>query len=391
VTFFDQLRKRANHSAHEGEKFVENLHPRDGHGRFARKPGSGHPHIEQTYGEQWRGVDHNGNFVVRPTYNEVAEEISRRAQQDINDSRHEPYGADPPSVLQARARILSGQPTTRDKYSTVIDGQRVYDKKRQELHERIIQSMLRMHDGEPDVNGPQRTRPTDRKPQVFFTGGGYAAGKGGVVDHMNDGKGHPWKPQGDPFDMDPDKIKPQIPEFKELQKAGDPEANLRTYEEAWDIAQEVTKRSMEQGLDSIVDGVGDISADWVTERALNYMSHGYDTPRAVYVTTPVNVAIHNSRMRMEGAIKEGKLESIRYIPEDLLADTHAQVSDEFPEILRRWPGELELYDTNTWNDAEKKFDPPRLILRKNADGSVDMVNELAYHDFLDKRRYLGGN
>lgn len=351
--------------------------------RKGHEVGTSRVEIEKTWGGEERVTGPEGEFAVKPTEGEaeraaadmVADEKSGRTFEDV---RAEPFDQDPWLVTRVREAILSGKPTTRDKWSKVVNSVRLYSPEREAVHKQIIDEMLAGHAEHHGDND---------KPKVFFTGGGMASGKGGVVD--GDGGGvegggrppHPWKPD-DAVDVDPDIIKSKLPEFKEMTELHDPEANLRVYEEAWDISQELSRQVREHHMNAIVDGVGDNSVDEVMARVKAFQGAGYDTPRAVYVSTPIEVAIQNAQMRMAGAERKGKLESIRYIPPDVMADVHRHVAQVFPGVLEKWPGELELYDTNTWNAETKSWDAPRLILRKTADGKVEMKDQATYAKVL---------
>jgi hypothetical protein len=375
------------------KKWDEALHPRGRGGQFVAKPGAPEaPKIRKsTYGTDYQAVGPGGEIAVRGTRKEAEDalkgirstQVKRDPGTGKGDTGTKPYQdptttellTDPETVREARKMILSGNPTTRDRYATVKDGKVVYDRSRQKLHKEIIEKLL-TEDGEHQAQ---------EHPVAFFTGGGMASGKGGVVDAMNGGKGHEWKPQ-DAVTIDPDKVKALMPEFAQLTNAGDPEANIRVSDEAWDISQALAAEVRKRKYNVIVDGVGNTSADMVRKRVDSYVSAGY-TPRAVYVATPAPVAVRNARMRMQKAIKAGKLESIRYIPDEIMYDTHARVSKVFPDILKMWPGEIELYDTNTWDEEKKVFHTPRLLLKKSGKGEEpEILDNDTYEKFLEKAR-----
>lgn len=378
------------------KRWQEKLHPRARGGKFTNVIGPTKSeqdakasvadvevggHVRKTnVGGHYAAVGPKGEYAIKPTQAEAEGALSRmqRRQRDslagkadpgvFEDYETEPFGNDPEIVTRARELILSGNPTTRDKYSVERDGKRVYDSSRAAVHRRIIDSFLEGHEQ------------TEDPPKLFFTGGAFASGKGGILKNE-----HEWEPK-DALTLDPDKIKAEMPEFVHLQEAGDPEANLRVYEEAWDISQALAAEARERGINMIVDGVGNTSSEEVLARVKSYTDAGYDLPKAVYAATPTEVAITNAQKRMEGAIREGKVESIRYIPPDVMRDVHGDVSKVFPDILKEWPGDLELYDTNTWDADTGTFGPPVLILRKTQEGGVEISDEQAYQAFLDKAK-----
>lgn len=364
------------------EAFSERLHPRGRTGRFVRSLGGEgvSPTVRRTaVGGEWQAVGPDGELAVRPTRQEAqaaARGMERRATRGARPSAPESPGRvespqefvrDPDLVAEARRRVLSGRPTTRDAHATRVGGRVVYDAERRELHRRVVEKMI----------GEVRP-PVGRAPRALFTGGGYASGKGGVVARHKDFVDAA-------VTIDPDRVKAELPEFRELTAAGDPEANLRTYEEAWDVAQELAAEVRSRGLDVVVDGVGDYSADEVVKRAQSYVDAGYDPPHAVYVSKPTEEAIADARARLEGAIAAGKLESQRWIPPDLMWDTHARVSRTLPEIASRWPGTLELFRTYQFDRTVGRFPDARRVMSAEG-GEVRVLNAGLWDEFLEKGR-----
>lgn len=275
-------------------------------------------------------------------------------------------------IREARRRILSGHPTTVDKYSYTDPntGERVYDESRKQVHDDIVDAFLRMDaNGDPCESCPYHTPPEDRAPQVFFSGGGFASGKGRVVNT------HPDVPES-AITLDPDKIKAMLPEFKELNAAKDEEANLRVYEEAWDIAQLIAHRIQSEGLDVVVDGVGNTSSDEMLERVQQYLDAGYEAPKAVYVSIPTDLAVERAQSRAAQALESGKTESLRVIPEDLMRDVHGDVSKVFPDIAESFPGAVELWD----NSGEE----PVQVVQKADGGQLEILDEELWQAFLSK-------
>ena len=179
------------------------------------------------------------------------------AEIDFNDA-----GKVSARTLLAYAESATSSPTTAEMYR---DAEGNYHPSRQQLHEDIINMMLRQHEwsqGDHKDLGLSKTadslKPPDGPPSVILIGGGYAAGKGGLVDKLRrDGQiDDNW------LWLDPDLIKAELPEFK-ASAMDDPEANLRVYQEAWDISQELMKRAQEKGLNVVVDGLADTDADEV--------------------------------------------------------------------------------------------------------------------------------
>lgn len=399
-----RLRRRAALHLEEISYYRENQHPRARGGRWRKKLGAlivapGQPKGETgsvkqvSFGGPFQAKGPHGELTIRPTKKAAQKEL-KKMQAEPADKPYlaaldEPFTGDPWTIKLGRDMILSGEATTRDRWSTDdVNGEPIYDPERRAVHERIIAAMLSQDaDGHPGKGQPHKS-PKGRKPKVFFTGGAYASGKGAVVDGYTDDDGnvrppHPGKPENAVV-IDPDKIKALMPEFQQLTKLGDPEANLRVAEEAWDISQELAARVREQGLDVVVDGVGNTSVEEPIKRVKAYQAAGYEVTGAVYAATPTDVAIRNATARLKGAIKKGKTESIRYIPPEVMRDAHARVSKLFPEILKEWPGKLELWWTDTYNAEKGGFDPSIKILERSKDGVVTIYEQELYDRYLAK-------
>ena len=182
------------------------------------------------------------------------------------------------------------QPTTIDRYSQLnADGSRVWDESRRELHERIINRFLRQRVFDPEAKGGKGDwvlsddapeLPASEEPSVLFSGGGYAAGKSAPCssccalsgDEPDSGY------EGPTLTLDPDQIKAMLPEYQEA-LGSDPEANMRVYEEAWAIAQEIQARAQEKKLNMIVDGISDTSPEEMVGRVQELPGRGLQGAR----------------------------------------------------------------------------------------------------------------
>lgn len=245
-----------------------------------------------------------------------------------------PAGKVSQKKLLAYARNALSQPATVDAYAhTHPDGTRTYSKTRQALHQKIIDSMLAGHK-------PQAS------PEVMFTGGGYGAGKGGIVKRL--------KAQGklpkDHVLLDPDKIKAMIPEFQSMLKDGDPEANMAVYEEAWDIAKAVQAEAQKRKLNMVVDGLGNTSPEDMLGRVKSFRDAGYTKATAHYAVTDPEQAVATT---MHRATKpSAKPEDRRFIPQELVRAAHRDVAASLPGIIAgsKEPGqgldEVHVHDTS---------------------------------------------
>jgi hypothetical protein len=266
------------------------------------------------------------------------------------------------------------QPTTVARYSRIDPktGKRKYDASRQELHDQIIDVFMRKRaadkDGKYTVLDPNGVElESVDQPSVLFSGGGYAAGKGSVIEEMLQangelpGQGLEPGEQDNFLLLDPDQIKGFLPEFNELLET-DPEANILVYEEAWDIAQEIQRRAQEKKLHMVVDGISNTSPEEFLARVKSFTDSGYVNPRVVYVDIPTDEALKRAANR---ARKAKKPSDRRFIPEVIMRAVHRDVAATIPEVLRRAPEyglTAEVWDNNQgWNEAAGKGVPPKRI------------------------------
>jgi hypothetical protein len=246
------------------------------------------------------------------------------------------------------------------------DGNRIYDTGRKAIHDRIIAKMLKGVKSQPPGEA-----------HVFFTGGGYAAGKGGVV---NNHEGVP----PDALVLDPDKIKAELPEFQELLES-DPEANLLVYEEAWDISQEIQRRAIEMNANVVVDGISDTSPEDMLGRVKLFKDAGYKDAKLVTVSIPTEEAIARADNR---ARKAKKPSDRRFIPEVIMRSVHRDVSATMPGIIEGAKDlglEVEIWDNDQGVAEDGSFNPPkRFFYFDPAADEPTVEDEDLYQAFLAK-------
>ena len=263
-----------------------------------------------------------------------------------------------------------------------------YHPSRAQLHADIIDKLLRQHarrrgeQGRRACRAPSRyLKAPDGNPTVIFTGGGYASGKGGVVKDLK-ARGE-W-PE-DALLLDPDLIKAELPEFQ-LSAMDDPEANLRVYSEAWDIAQEAMKQAQDRGLNVVVDGITDTNADEVAKRVKSFTDKGYVNPRIVYVSVadrrrdPAAPRIAPRRRNTPA--------DRRMIPEVIMRAVHRDVSATIPGVMakaKEMGAEVQVYDTNQGKDeATGRNNPPKLLAHAAPDGGIHLPDSAGYQAVLNK-------
>lgn len=283
----------------------------------------------------------------------------------------------------------STKPQTTDLYSQVdaATGQRVWDSSRRELHERIIGAYLKKRkvdettgksvlDYSPDAEDLQ---PHPDGPGVIFSGGGYAAGKGGVLKILAARGEMP----PDAFTLDPDQIKAELPEFQSM-IGTDPEANMHVYREAWAIAQEIQARAMDRKLNIVVDGISNTSPEEMGQRARAFTSRGYNA-RAVYVDIPTEEAMKRAQNRAVNAKEDSDR---RMIPEIIMRSVHRDVAATVPSLPgylddHQIPLRLEVWDNDQGKDEQGGFRPPKPFFTYEG-GKREVVDQALWDRFTQK-------
>lgn len=283
----------------------------------------------------------------------------------------------------------STKPQTADLYSQVdpASGQRVWDSSRRELHERIIGAYLKKRKVDPatgkevldyDPNA-EDLQPHPDGPGVVFSGGGYAAGKGGVLKILAARGEMP----PDAFTLDPDQIKAELPEFQSM-IGSDPEANMHVYREAWAIAQEIQARAMDRKLNVVVDGISNTSPEEMGQRARAFTSRGY-AARAVYVDIPTEEAMKRAMNRAVNAKEDSDR---RMIPEIIMRSVHRDVAATVPSLPgylddHQIPLKLEVWDNDQGKDEHGGFRPPKPFFSYEG-GQRQVLDQALWDRFTQK-------
>lgn len=299
-------------------------------------------------------------------------------------------------VSQARllrfAREASSTPTTAEEHAALDengdyvldpDGNTVFDADRGQLHEEIADLFLRKRrrvaTGKTDSEGNPEYRyelcpecdymEGSADPQVLFSGGGYSSGKGGVVDRLiaeMDGT--------NTLVLDPDQIKALLPEFAETLE-GDPEANLRVFEESWAISQVIQRVAQRRKLNVVVDGVSDGHADEMLARVDQFQAAGYSKPRVVYVDIPTEEAMKRAAAR---AKKAKKPSDRRHIPEPIMRAVHRDVAATIPGVIdgaAQRGLRVEVWDNDQGQAADGSFNPPRRFVNVDPSNPSDFIED----------------
>lgn len=202
-----------------------------------------------------------------------------------------------------------------------------YAPARAQMHERII---AKFFDHVPSV-------PKGQDPVAVITMGGMAAGKSTLVKHLM-GDAH------DFVDVNPDKVKEELPEFQQGISLGThdgkpvaaKDAAAAVHEESSDVAKELRKRSIAERKNMIIDRSGD-DVKKMHDIIRELKAQGYHV-RLVMAHVPYEMA---QKRAVSRANKEG-----RYVLEHVLARSHHVVPGNFEPIAKE-ADDFMLFDTGT--------------------------------------------
>lgn len=211
-------------------------------------------------------------------------------------------------------------------------------------------------------------------PTFHMLGGGAASGKSSILKTDKnpggqvDTRGH--------VKADPDEAKKQIPEYQKGTSARDDYASAIAHEESSDMSKTLIHHSLSNGHNTLLDGVGDNSADSVRSKVKQARASGAKHVKADYVTVDTDEAIRRAAKRA----KDPKSESYgRVVPEKQIRHGHEGVSKIFEEIAH----DPSLFDSiNLWDNNGKK---PRLIA-SGGKGKLQIHDVGAYKKFLAKAK-----
>lgn len=195
-------------------------------------------------------------------------------------------------------------------------------------------------------------------------GGGPAAGKSSII--KNGDVTHPDKH----VLANPDEFKADIPEYRDGLSSGDAKAAAFAHEESSHLNKRVMQAAAANQQDVVWDGTGDNSIDKLEKQVRVFREQGYKV-QADYVTCDADTAVERSNAR--GA-KTG-----RVVPEEAIRETHARVSEIWPEAVSRG-----LFDRSDLYDTTAGGQP---ILIATARGTrLEVKDQAAYKRFLDKAK-----
>lgn len=284
----------------------------------------------------------------------------------------------PPKGDEA-TRLLGDAKDTQEAHTVQVRGKagtRYYTPERQQLHNRIIDTLLRKRmevpnsrgDGEmhPDPNGEFLTAPTEGR-RVLFLAGATASGKTSALGLPENAEVLP----PDAVHIDPDEIKAMIPEYVQMVRAKDRYAASGVHEESSDIAKRLRDEAVSRGLNMIVDGTGDSGSGKFASKMTAAKAEGYDV-HVFYVNAPVEVALERAVTRAQ---RTG-----RWVPESEIRTQHEQVSARFPEIRK-------LVEDGTINDIKMfQTEAAPVLMASGGNGSFNVHDPALLDEFVAKAK-----
>jgi predicted ABC-type ATPase len=217
------------------------------------------------------------------------------------------------------------------------------------LHDRIVEQIL----GE--------SSPVEN-PASYMMGGGPASGKSSITDTGKLGL------PDNIASIDSDAIKKLLPEFDDMLARGDSRGASFVHDESSILAKRILTTGIENGHNTFLDGTGDSSLEALKKKT-DRMRKGGRRVIANYVSLDTDTAQKINHARFE---KTGRL-----VPEAFLRQTHANISEIFPQAM-----EAGLFDEVTLWDTNIKDEPFKMVEHK--DGKTTILDQVAYDRFLSK-------
>jgi len=209
--------------------------------------------------------------------------------------------------------------------------------------------------------------PRSEEPTLYMMGGGPAAGKSSII--KNGDVKHPDKH----VLSNPDDLKEDIPDYRDSVAAGDPRAARVAHEESSYLNKQVMQAAAQNGQDVVWDGTGDNSIDKLEKQVRVLKDRGYKV-QADYVTCDTETAVERSNKRGRPVSEGG---TGRLVPPDAIRETHARVSEIWPEAVKRG-----LFDRSSLYDTTSGGKPVLIATARGT--SLEIKDQSAYQRFLDK-------
>lgn len=284
---------------------------------------------QDAYDERYKELRGDGKSDKQAAkFAEFARAAAEKKAKDQDEGRNPLGRVSQQSLLEYVHDTLTVPSTTEAHSDLKDDGSRVWHEDRKQLHDAIIDVLLRKRNEDNTLSTDNGYYPSQATPEVLFMGGGYGAGKSSMRAKLLARGEAP----DDAIVIDPDQIKAMLPEF--VYTAGqDPEANLRVYEEAWHVSLELQRRAQARKMNVIVDGISNTGPQAVLERVEGFRERGYQKATVAYVDLPTEQALARVSSRALRAKQAGDVANMRHIPEPLMRAVHRDVAATIPALM----------------------------------------------------------
>ena len=202
--------------------------------------------------------------------------------------------------------------------------------------------------------------------KALFLAGGNASGKSTALYSKENQD--VMKPGPDNVEINFDLIKERIPEFQQMAAAHDIYGTDGTHFESADIARRLMEEANQRGTSVIVDASGDSRTTGFQDTIRDHKRMGYDT-EVLMVDAPVEIALRDSIKR---ALKTG-----RYIPAPILRNIHANSVARFDE----WKEDGAI---DKWS-LYRRTDDGVVKAAEGGQGAMKVLADGAYRGILDKK------
>jgi predicted ABC-type ATPase len=223
-----------------------------------------------------------------------------------------------------------------DKYKT----KGTWDKDRAAMHQQIIAKWL------------EGKEPSGSKPQAWILGGGTASGKSTASKELlgEDPKA---------LNVDPDKLKLEIPEYAALKETDQDNAAPRVHEESSYLTKELMAAAANKRLDIIYDAT--TSGNGGPNMAKALAKDGYDV-HVMFFDIPLSMA--RERQAIREATSTDPVSVGRHVKDEVIVENHQGAAAKF-QVLKDMP---EVKDARMYDNSQPKGMPPTLVYERSGTG-----------------------
>ena len=200
------------------------------------------------------------------------------------------------------------------------------------------------------------------EPRFTMMGGGPSSGKGSMLKQLDIPKNTAM--------LDVDEVRALLPEMREGIAAGDAGIAAVTHKESSLLTQRILAEAGRRHFNILLDGTGDGSMKKLRGRISTYRRYS-SRLSGQYVTVDTDEAVRRMILRGEA--------TGRYVPEDYMRRTHADLSRIIPDAL-----EAGLYDDFTLWDNNGPFGSKPFKVAEYRNGRLKILDQEAWEKFLAK-------